>query len=118
MMIDSDTKPPKLTAKKVSRRKACNERLSFFTKAACRNKLYGTTVVPNKPTIVKVSLELNEGINMPRRTSITLGWVRTAVNTKEILINKTIPMRMFFKSLWDPKTIKTATKLPTRSGKK
>ncbi len=57
-----------------------------MTKDACKNKLYGTTVVPTKPIIVNKLPFGNEGTRAPFNILEIAGFVKKAVIKKEILI--------------------------------
>ena len=52
--------------------------ISFFTKAACKNKLYGTIVVPRRATIVPHFSGLHFGIKNPFINSRIFGLVKKA----------------------------------------
>ena len=70
-----------------------------LTKEACKNKLYGTTVVPIKPIIVSKLFSGNLGINIPFISSNTFGFVTIAVIKNETLITKTKVTSAFSKNL-------------------
>ena len=84
---------------------------SFFeshfslTKAACRNILYGTTVVPIKPAMIRrlpsgILKKLEGDINSPKSTP-----TKKTVNMNEILIIRTREIKILSKNLLFPKKI-------------
>jgi len=101
-MIAIETNPPKIIEMIVSF--LANDKSSLLchlslTKEACKNKLYGTTVVPIRPIIINKLWSGNVGINIPFNIAKRSGFVTIAVIKKEILIIKTKVMSAFSKNL-------------------
>ena len=86
----------------------------LFTNATCRKILYGTTVVPIKPAMVKIlsggKLKRFEDESNESKSTPTI----KTVNTKEKLIIKTRIISIFSKILLFPKIIKGRAKPPER----
>ena len=102
MIILIDTSPPNIIAINVSllaNFKSFSDFHFSLTKAACKKRLYGTTVVPTKAIMVKIPPSGIDGTNKPFINCQRLGWVNTAVIIKDKLIIRTKNINTFSKAL-------------------
>ena len=107
MMMAMEMMPPRPMVSTVSKRASaiCSGSLKrSAAPEACRNRLYGTIVVPMRPTAVRMPLEASWpagscGVNRPAATAPQSTGENRAVTKNTTPINTTMPVRIFSTSL-------------------